>query len=226
MKIVCISDTHSKHEHIDMPEGDILIHSGDICFANKGDQQSELVHLNKFNDWLATLNYKHKIVIAGNHDMILEDSGKEKAKELLSNAIYLDQELVEVEGFRIYGEPRQPEFFDWGFNVSRKRMKDVWELVPENVDILVTHGPPHGHGDIARDMHGGGWGPPRMIRAGCKYQRALIDSRLAEGAFKLVVCGHIHSGYGRHVVGPTQIVNASVVNERYHPVNKPIVIEL
>lgn len=221
MKFVCISDTHTKHRQLDMPEGDVLLHSGDICFAHKGDIYTEEKHIRDFNDWLGELDYKHKIVCAGNHDFILED--KVRAKELLTNATYLDQELIEIEGFRIYGEPRQPEFCSWAFNVSRKNMEHVWELVPENVDILVTHGPPHGFADEANDIHAY---PPKIIRVGCKHQRTMIDSRLTTSPFKLVVCGHIHSGYGQHQNGPTRIVNASVVNERYNAVNKPIVVEL
>jgi len=227
VKFVCISDTHSKHRQLVLPEGDVLIHSGDFCFAAKGNYIQEEQHTRDFNDWLGELDFEHKIVIAGNHDMIFEDDPS-FARSLITNATYLDQEVLEIGGFRIYGEPRQPEFFNWGFNVHRGKMKDVWAMVPENVDILVTHGPPHGFGDLAEDMHGGiGWGPPQMIRVGCKAQRRMLDSRVEEGdPFKLIVCGHIHSGYGRWVSGPTQIVNASVVNERYRVANKPVVIEL
>lgn len=224
MKIVCISDTHSKHRELDMPEGDVLLCAGDICFAFKGDHVAEEQHIRDFNDWIGGLGYKHVVVVAGNHDMILED--KQRAKELLTNCHYLDQELIEIEGFKIWGEPRQPEFFNWAFNVSRKNMEHVWELVPENVDILLTHGPPHGFGDIAEDIHPDIFGNKRKIHVGCKHQRRMIDSRLNESPFKLVVGGHIHSGYGQWANGPTRVVNCSVVNERYNAINRPIVVEL
>lgn len=224
MKIVCISDSHSKHRQLDMPSGDILLCAGDICFADKGDVITEEQHVRDFNEWLGGLGYKHIVVIAGNHDSILED--KTRANELITNAHYLDQDLIEIEGLKIYGEPRQPEFFNWAFNVSRKNMELVWDLVPDDVDILLTHGPPHGFGDLTKDLHSPMWGPPALVRVGCKHQRCLMDSRLKESPFKLVVSGHIHSDYGQYQNGPTRVVNCSVVNERYHVVNKPIVIEL
>lgn len=228
MKFVCISDTHNKHRQLILPKGDVLLHSGDICFANKGDTVGEERHLRDFNEWLGEQDFEHKIVVAGNHDFIFERQ-RDFAKSILTNATYLDQEMVEIEGFKIYGEPRQPEFFNWAFNIKRNKMADVWDMVPENVDILVTHGPPHGYGDVAADMHGNGWGPPKMVHVGCKAQADMIVSRSGgENPLKLVVCGHVHSGYGQWVLygGKTRIVNASVVNEHYSVANKPIVVEL
>lgn len=224
MKFVCISDSHNRHRQLVLPEGDVLLCSGDICFAPKGDLVTGEQHIIDFNEWLGELDFEHIVVCAGNHDEVLED--KQRAKELLTNCHYLDQETVEIEGFKIYGEPRQPEFFNLAFNVSRKNMELVWDMVPEDVDILLTHGPPHGFGDLAQDIRPDIFGNRKMIRVGCKHQRRLMDSRLNESPFKLIVCGHIHSGYGQWQNGSTRIVNCSVVNEKYHAINDPVVVEL
>ena len=84
MKIVCISDTHSLHWHIpELPDGDVLIHAGDSL------GQGTLDNIEDLNSWLGTLPHRHKIVIAGNHDRAFQDE-PEQARELLTNAIYLE----------------------------------------------------------------------------------------------------------------------------------------
>ncbi len=205
-KIVMVSDTHDRYGKFDMPEGDILLHAGDLTFHGKAEE------LARFNDWLDDLEFKHKIIVPGNHDLTFESHWDwAKAMTYAADAV-LNGEMYEAEGFKIWGEPRQPWFHDWAFNVERENMKKVWDQIPPGIDILVTHGPPLGVGDLT----------PRGERVGCQYQRQWIQ----EYQPKLVVCGHIHNGYGLYQVGKTLVVNASVCDEHYEPVNKPIVIEL
>ncbi len=112
-RIVAISDTHSRHnQFVDLPEGDILIHAGDATVQGKFDEVVE------FNRWLGTLPYKHKIFVAGNHDFLFEKS-PEMARALMSNAYYLQDSFVVLEGLKIYGSPWQPRFHDWAFNLDR-----------------------------------------------------------------------------------------------------------
>jgi Icc-related predicted phosphoesterase len=227
-KFVCISDTHSKHWDLTLPEGDVLLCAGDISYARKGDLKQEEEQLRDFSVWLNTLSYEHIVVIAGNHDFLFEHK-KNVAIDILTdnnpNVHYLDQTSIEINDFKIYGEPRTPRFYDWAFNVSRSGMKDVWDLVPGDTDILLTHGPPLGYGDLVEEV---GFdlfsGANKFINVGCKYQKDLIHNM----NLKLVVSGHIHEGYGQWFKPQTSthIVNASVVNRRYRPVNVPQVIEL
>ena len=120
--------------------------------------------------------------------------------------------MYEAEGLKIWGEPRQPEFYQWAFNVHRDNMGLVWDQVPDNIDVLLTHGPPWGVGDrSSRNQH-----------VGCKAQREYI----LEKKPRLVVCGHIHPGYGVHILGNTTVVNASVVNAKYQVVNPPVVLDM
>jgi len=229
---VCISDTHSKHRELEMPFGNVLLHSGDISYARKGDLLEERKQLIDFSEWLGELPYDHIVVIAGNHDFLFEKE-EEEAVEILTqhnpNVHYLNQTSITIDDIKIYGEPRQPEFYNWAFNVSRNSMKHVWDMVPDDVDIIVTHGPPHGYGDVVENNasmdifsnHN------QFERVGCKHARRLIDSRI-EHPLKLVTFGHIHEGYGQWYKpqAGTHLVNASVVNRRYNVVNKPVVIEI
>ncbi len=66
-KIVCISDTHNFTPANPIPDGDILIHAGD--FSNVG----YLDEMHSFRDFLEKLPHRHKVFIAGNHDLPLDE---------------------------------------------------------------------------------------------------------------------------------------------------------
>src|SRR5262245_57714244 len=137
-RIVCISDTHTRHEELEMPPGDILVHAGDL--TDLGDETDVV----DFDRWLGTLPYPHKIVIAGNHDFLFERDPV-RARRLITNAVYLQDSEVEVEGLRFWGSPWQPWFYDWAFNLARgEPLAAKWRLIPEQTDVLITHGPPAG----------------------------------------------------------------------------------
>ncbi len=207
MKIVCISDTHSLHNRMEIPDGDLLIHAGDI--SSRGG----LTEIADFNEWLGTLPHPHKVIIAGNHDFGFEHFPKE-AKALITNAKYLNDSSVTIKGLKIWGSPIQPWFYDWAFN--RKRGKDIrkhWKMIPTDTDILITHGPPYG---ILDDTD-------RGEKVGCADLIEIIQTRVRP---RLHVFGHIHEAYGQKQVDETLFVNASMVNLAYQPVNKAIVVEI
>lgn len=215
MKFVFISDTHGRHE-INMPEGDAVIHAGDISM--RGD----MWEIKRFLEWYNSLPYKHKVFIAGNHDWGFQRWPQE-VRELLDkypSIIYLENSSVTIEGFKIYGSPVQPWFHDWAFNVERGfDIQQVWAKIPQDTDILVTHGPILGFGDQCK--HG--------ERVGCED---LLE-KVQEIKPKLFICGHIHEDYGvANLVHDnygreyTKCINASILDERYYVMNDPIVIEL
>jgi len=142
MKLVCISDTHSLHRRmLEIPDGDVLIHAGDCLGAGTLDNVEDL------NDWLGTLPHKHKIVIAGNHDWVFQEA-PDFAREALTNATYLEDSGTEIEGVRFWGSPWTPTFVDWAFMLDRGQLlHDRWMQIPEDTDVLITHGPPKGIGD-------------------------------------------------------------------------------
>lgn len=209
--IALISDTHGLHRKLRVPNADILIHAGDFSHA-----QGSLAQVAGFNDWLGALPHRHRVVIAGNHDFPLEQ--KPQCRRLFTNAIYLQDEAVTIEGFKIYGSPWQPEFFNWAFNLPRcgSSLAACWEAIPDDTDILVTHGPPFGINDRTANNGRG---------AGCELLRNRVEEL---SNLKLHVFGHIHEAYGQTRVGENGplFVNASSLDLRYQLVNEPVVVEL
>lgn len=212
MRVVLISDTHLQH-NFSVPDGDVLIHSGDATWVGNVQEVS------KFNNWLGTLPHPVKIFCAGNHDIGFE---RDPAlfRSLISSAVYLQDEAYQLpNGMKVWGSPYQPEFGSgWAFNLSRYdgSLESRWARIPEDTNILITHGPPHGIGDLTT----GEYGPPEKV--GC-YDLNLRVQKLTQ--LKLHVFGHIHCSYGVYKRGEVTYVNASICNERYKPVNKPVVID-
>ena len=206
LRLVVLSDTHMRHEALEIPPGDVLVHCGDFC--GKGT----LEDVERFDAWLAQQPHRHKVVIAGNHDWPFERS-PEEARELLRSAIYLQDQAATVEGWRFYGSPWQPRFFDWAFNMDRgEEAARVWARIPPETQVLVTHGPPRGVLDRTS----------RGNLAGCDQLLERVD----QIAPRVHLFGHIHEGYGRHETGSTVFVNASNCDLRYRPVNAPQVVQL
>lgn len=206
LRIVALSDTHGLHDRLEVPDGDILIHAGDLT------RSGTLEQVEAFDAWIAGLPHAHKIVIAGNHDFCFERA-PEEARGLLRSCTYLQDEAVTVAGLRVYGSPWQPWFYDFAFNLQRGApLREKWAQIPDATDVLVTHGPPQGHGGLTS---GGG-------DAGCEELLAAVQ-RVAP---RLHIFGHIHEGYGVSAEGGTQFLNASVCTLGYEPIQAPLVIEL
>jgi Icc-related predicted phosphoesterase len=221
MKITFVSDTHTKHNKVAplLPGGDLLIHAGD--FMNSGYHYREAW---EFVEWFDSIkNYDHVVFIAGNHDRLFED-WPEKASEITNSfkhATYLQDSWVHVGSdmdslIKIYGSPWQPEFYDWAFNLPRngEDLREKWFWIPNDTDILITHGPPQ----TKLDTSGTPWNTPLL---GCE----LLMERVKELKPKIHVFGHIHGGYGYVFDGNTHYFNASVLNERYEIANKPMTID-
>jgi len=206
LRIVCLSDTHGLHSQLEVPEGDILLHGGDLTRMGQLDQLSEAA------DWLRSLPHRYKIVIAGNHDFCLEQQ-PQKAEALLAGLTYLKDQLCHCEGLKIYGSPWQPWFHDWAFNLRRgEPLRKVWAQIPTETDIVITHGPPQGILDRCYDGR----------EVGCQD---LLE-RLEVVRPRLHVFGHIHEAYGQRQVEGTLFVNASNRTLQYRPTQKPVVIDL
>lgn len=214
IKIVCISDTHNCNEQISVPNGDILIHSGDATTIGNVEQ------IVAFNRWFASLPHKHKIFIAGNHDWLFEKDSSLARRLLDKVIIYLQDNFVEIEGLKIYGSPWQPRFYDWAFNLNRgKELEEKWRWIPSDIDVLITHGPPF---KILDEV-------PRQYfveNTGCEELRKRIEQIATLKKLKLHVFGHIHCGYGTHEEFGVKFVNASACDEEYQPTQPPIVIEI
>lgn len=195
-KIVAFSDTHGRHERLQVPAGDILIFAGDCGAHSEND-------LEAFDRFLGTLPHNHKIIVAGNCDPFFENH-VQRARQTLDNAVYLQDEALELAGLRVYGTPWQPTFLNMSFNLPRgEALAKKWAEIPDDTDILVTHGPPYGILDkTSRDQ-----------RVGC---RKLLE-RVEQIAPRLHIFGHIHESRGQKQTDETIYVNAGCSSSGQQP---------
>jgi 3',5'-cyclic AMP phosphodiesterase CpdA len=216
-----------------LPEGDVLIHAGDCTNIGKPNEVKEFI------EWfMGVKGFDSKIFIAGNHDWAFENHryphhrGDFEWYYHLMNEENLSQSDVtylEDSGFTIdssefskpikfWGSPWQPEFYNWAFNLPRSgdELKKYWDMIPEDTDVLITHGPPSEIKDFVNN-----WRQP-VRNVGCE----LLRFRVEQIKPMVHVFGHIHEAYGVERNEETLYVNASTCTERYSPSNKPIVIDL
>lgn len=226
MIIDCVSDLHGY-----LPElegGDLLILAGDYTANDRMDGWR------KFFDWLERQKYDKKILIAGNHDNFCQSwaTSNDSIHEVLGKPsfCYLCDSGEQWRGLKIWGSPWTSQFP--GINPKccaftrpfMETLKDRWELIPSDVDILITHTPPHRILDKVKTDYEANVGDVDLL--------VELNERIKP---KLHVFGHIHENGGKELIfkrpgiateNNTICVNASYVNERYKPVNKPIRIIL
>jgi len=211
VKIDIISDIHMAKP--ELVGGDILLCAGDLSYRGNIPEIKEML------GWLSEQDYPHIIFIAGNHDFLFENEPL-MAKELLKEfprLVYLEDSAVEVKGLKIWGSPYTPWFHNWAFNLFEPELAKQWQQIPDDTDIVMTHGPPHG----ILDHTLGSYSRPGE-RTGCPY----LKKRIEEIKPKYHIFGHIHEEYGKATIGPTQYINASIMDLGYKPVNKPVTIYL
>lgn len=235
MIIDAVSDLHGSYPELE--GGDLLIVAGDLTAADKHHQYLE------FLSWLHKQNYKHYIFIAGNHDKLIQkgevltsglyntsylcDSGTEfefdKKERITQFSPALDSVYPNKKKLKIWGSPWTPRFEGVNplcdaFMLSEAELEAKFALIPDDTDILITHGPPYGILDKSRRAH----------RVGSKSLMMHVQTRLNP---KLHVFGHIHEGYGKELSGfantdtddeRTMFVNCAHMDGDYEPVNKPI----
>ncbi len=224
MIITLISDTHTKHRLVEsfLPGGDILIHAGDFMSSGYNPNEAE-----DFFSWFDGIkNYDTKIFISGNHDRIMENdpswasgvlSGYKTIEYLQDDGLtlYFDGPNGDYpeDNIHIWGSPWQPKFFNWAFNLERgAEIAKKWTLIPQNTDILITHGPPFSKLDfVSRDG----------VNVGCEE----LMKKVSGVRPKIHVFGHIHEGSGYQFDGTTHFFNAAVLNDRYEFRHKPVTID-
>lgn len=216
MRIVAISDTHGRHGELDLPAGDLLIHSGDFC--RRGTSLDEV---REFLEWFAARPHAHKVVVPGNHDVIVERDPAGARALVPPGVSFLQDAGAEVAGLRVWGSPWTPVFLRWAFMLPRgAALRARWDLIPAGTDVLVTHGPPYGHGDLARGFTG-----PHPRAVGCAELLAAVR-RVRP---RLHVFGHIHEGHGltrSDELDGTLFANAASCAHDQEAMNAPLVIDL
>ena len=201
VRVVCVGDTHGRHGSIDIPAGDVLIHSGD--FSMFGDTDD----IRSFNEWLGKLPHRHKLVVSGNHD-----GGKFRGgpgvglsglPSLLSNARYVQDETVELDvggegvpALKVFGSPWQPQWAGFETSVSEDEAARRFAHMPRDVDVLVTHTPPFSVLD--RESAAGPEMGSKALLGALRQRSAVGGSRSHHPIPPLLSCfGHIHSPGGR-----------------------------
>lgn len=205
IRLVLISDTHGFHDS-PIPPGDVLIHAGDGC------KRGSLDEAQAWADFLHRQPHDYKIVIAGNHDRCFE-AEFERAAGLFEGLDFLHDSGCERLGLRFWGSPWQPWFLSWAFNLPRgPALAAKWALIPDAIDVLVTHGPPMGILDHTFTGEA----------VGCEELRLAV----ARVRPRIHVFGHIHEAYGTAELDGTLFINASTCTLAYRPTNPAIVIDL
>jgi len=212
LKILIISDTHNKHNQIkleDLPIADVIVHCGDFTSMGYGHE------ITKFMKWYSGLNqYDYKLIIAGNHDIMFENASVLAKAHIPENIIYLEDSGVEILGKYFYGSPVQKPFGNWVFNRPEEKLKEHWEAIPDNTDMLITHSPPY----MVRDYgfySGDNIGSPSLFNEVVNRIKPIVHAY-----------GHAHNNYGITEIDGIKFVNASVLDDKYEYVNKPILIEI
>lgn len=183
MKIYHISDTHGFHKSISIPDGiDLIVHSGDA--SNRRDPYYNEFEVRSFAAWFSNLPVKHKIFVPGNHDTSIESGLLRKDFfENLGIHLIINNELT-ISGHKIWGSPYTPKFGDWSFMMNENDLNLVWEQIPLDTDILITHGPPKGILDnvISNDDF-------QIINVGSK----TLMNKISKLSLEAHLFGHIHS---------------------------------
>jgi len=208
MQIRAVSDLHGQLPEI--PPCDLLLLGGDLCPVENHDVGFQAQWLDTtFRRWLEGVPARHVVGVAGNHDWVFERQPEAVPEDL--RWTYLQDSGCLIEGFRLWGTPWQPWFFDWAFNLYEEELKRRWELIPDDTDILLLHGPPHGYGDAVPRRNG------TIEQTGSP---SLLE-RIRQIQPQLAIFGHIHEGRGEYRDGSTVLANVSLLDVNYravHPV--------
>ena len=208
MKFACMSDMHG-HLPEPLPECDAVLIAGDIC--NHGAYTRQLAWLDQdFRRWLNRIN-KPVFACAGNHDWPMYQVPQDVIRLKLPWT-YLQDEFAMFNGLKIYGTPWQKKFYDWAFNLDEHQLMGKWNLIPDDVDVIVCHSPPKYYGD--RNQQGEACGSESLTW------------RIEQIKPKLVVFGHIHCARGEWRNAHSILTNVSILNESYKMVHQPWVVEI
>lgn len=230
LKIVALSDTHTKHGLLTIPECDVLVHAGDFSFGG------EFFEVRDFYYWLLNQPAKHKVLIAGNHEETFDSTHKSYntscrniiVKSNDDNIHYLENSSIEIDGIKFYGTPWTPWFHDWGFNGLEGAdapfrfgggtlLEDVYGDIPNDIQVLICHGPPYGIHDLTLGSDNN--------RKGSIVMRKLLESNKFS-RLKLYLCGHIHEARGHEECNGVHYCNVSSLGRDYKTVQQPVVINL
>jgi hypothetical protein len=229
LRFVCMSDTHNEIHRLNIPDGDVFVHCGDAV-----NYETSARDLPIFNEFVGALPHRYKIFVSGNHCVSLDPNRPDLSQNLLFNMTYVQDQLVDIEGVKIYGTPWRPQrgcfYRSEAFGYDHEHIRnDKWSFIPESIDLLLTHGPPYSIRDYST-LHGD--------RVGCS---GLLDEIVTRVKPRVHLFGHVHDCYGASLykskensqLGETSsssnpsrdILFANVAINRGRTLGEPIVID-
>lgn len=204
MKIVALSDTHGKHQQVKFEEkhlnADMFVYAGDFTLNIDPNPLSDEIKKKTqiFLNWMSRQPQKYKILIGGNHDFFAERKFAEFKTMLPSNIIYLNNEVVEIEGLKIFGSPNTANLPGWAFGDFEHNMNNYYDKIPSDVDVLITHSPPYGILDLSS--------------SGNRYGSKTLLEKMKEIKPKINMFGHVHESYGSLMKDDVLYANVNVYN--------------
>jgi Icc-related predicted phosphoesterase len=221
MKLIAtvISDTHSREKKIKMPKlktgsgiKNILIHCGDFSYNRRS--------FNDFLNWYAEVpGYDYRVLIAGNHDEIVRDMGRDEMMQIcgILDIIYLQDSSITIEGIKFHGSPWSVTFGDWAFMMDDFELDQHWQKIPDDTNVLIVHGPAYGKCDKVEQNI-----PNRHVGSRTLEMRTRDLKDL-----KFLFSGHIHDSGGEiNQDGHFLTYNASIMNFWFRPDNQPHIFEI
>lgn len=216
MKITCISDTHKNHTQVDtlhFVDTDILIHAGD--FSSRGTRAETLAFLT----WFDSIEVPHKLLVAGNHDFFTCSANFDSILSEFPSITYLRNSSATINGLKIWGSPYSNTFGRWAYMAEDIELADIWDQIPKDTNIVITHGPAYGIGDLVDNDYE----PGRDKHVGSKTLTTKLKSLKK---LKLHVTGHIHSGYGTYFKEKYVTINGAQLDDNYQFINPPLSVVL
>lgn len=208
LRIFAFADTHCQHNKLIVPDNiDIMICAGDFS-----DTKMYAVNFNEcvnFFDWYKNQKATYKILVPGNHETSIEKKMFTREQFIDMGFIYLEHEEIVVEGIKFFGSPYTPDFHNWAFMRNRNKLGKYWDVIPDDTDVLITHGPPKAILDLAQRG---------------KYVEHVGDSALLKKVMKIQpkihIFGHVHNnedninaGIYKMLNHPTTFANVSCVKD-------------
>ncbi len=219
MKIWFISDTHCQHESLKVPEVDAVIHCGDE--SNHGNAWMNEPEARRFFDWYSALEIPTKVFVPGNHSTAIEQ-GLIRGSDY-PEVRFLIHDSMQWNGLKIFGSPYTPDFFNWAYMKPRSELDIVWQSIPDDVDILITHGPAKGIMDETADMYTG-----KPVHVGSKSLMRHVAERIRP---RIHSFGHIHdepgvNNFGTITRGATQFINCACCHLTRGLVHQGVIVDL